>query len=416
MQMLAPRKLCTIALTLTGCALAFAQPISLETAWQRALSATPEGLVWEEERAAIDGTVDQAGRLPNPVLDTELENFGARRPYRGFDDGELTVRLRQDIVRRQKRVVARRAAAAAGPVAEAEYKIRIADLRERVANAYNALFVAQEQAALAEDAVALAMRIAQSTQRLHAAGQATGVEVSRANLEIASARSKASAAAKALEAAQKALVAQWVGGPDEDLAAVSVVTPSSLGAPWAGDLEMLQAKLDASPEIQLFDAEAERRRAETEVEKQRSTRDIGLSAGVRFLRKDENATAVVGIEVPLFVHNRYDSAVAAARARARQVEHQKLSATIRLKADLSSRFATLASARNEIQTLESNVLPAAVEVVQRSQAAFDQGQATFLQLLEAQRALLDTREQRLAALQQFLEASVAIERLLGNVI
>lgn len=416
MSFYSPRNLCTIVAALGGCALAGAEPITLDTAWQRALAATPEGLVWEQERAAIDGTVDQAGRLPNPVLATDLENFGARRPYRGFDDTELTVSLRQDLVRRRKRAVAQKAAAAAAPVAEAEYKIRIADLRERVAAAYNALFVAQEEAALAEDAVALAMRIAHSTQRLHEAGQATGVEAARANLEIAAAQSQAAAAATALQTARKALVAQWVGDVEEASPAITVATPASLEAPWVRDLAVLHAKLEASPELEFFTAEAQRRRAEAEVEAQRATRDIGLSGGVRWLRRDANATVVVGVEVPLLTRNRYETAVAAARARARQVEHQKASAIIRLRADLNSRFATLASARNELQTLEASVLPAAGEVVQRSQAAFDQGQASFLQLLEVQRTLLETRRQRLAALERFLQASVAIERLLGSVI
>lgn len=400
-------------LRLMTLSLAAAEPLSLTTVWQRVLSASPEPRVLDAERAAIAATAEQAGRLPNPTLGTQIENVGVKRPYRGVDDAELTVQLRQEIVRRSKRNAARRFAEADRPIAEAEYRIRIADLRRRVVAGYNVLYVAQEQAKLADQAVDLAARIVQSLQRQHEAGQATGVELSRALLESAVAKAKAETAAVALTAARRALIAQWGGDAVGDIEPIEVApVPFLTETP---PLEALQAKLSHSPELRRLEAEAERRRAEVAVEKQRPVRDIGVAGGVRLLRRDDAATVVLGVDIPILAHNRYEGAIAAARARERQLEHQVASATLALRAELAARYAELTAAQKEAASLDQSVLPAAADVVARNQAAFDQAQVPFLQLLEAQRALLAAREQRLAAVGRYLEASVAIERLIDSV-
>lgn len=400
-----------VALGLGAVVLRGAETLTLESVWRLALAATPETRVLEEERAAIAGEADQAGRLPNPTLGAELEGLGVRHPYRGFDEAELTVQLRQEYVRSGKRSAARRLVEAEAPVAEAEFNVRLAELRQRVATAFHAVHVAQEQAALSDDAVDLAVRTLQSTQRLHEAGQATGVELSRAALDLAGARAKAEAAGIALKEARRALVLQWKGNPEGPLDDIRV-GPAALSEAMP-ELTALQEKLPGSPDLRWFDAEAGRRRAEVEVVKWRPTRDIGVGGGVRILRREENATLLVGIDVPLLTRNRYEGALAAARARERLVEQQKASATLTLRAGLAARYAELASARSEWTNLEALVLPAATDVVARSRAAFDQGQTSLLQLLEAQGALLAAREQRLAAITRYLEAKVAIERLLG---
>lgn len=412
--MVRPVHLCLRILPLVALPLGAAEPLSLATVWQRVLAASPESQVLDAERAAIEASAEQAGRLPNPILGTQIENVGVQRPYRGADDAELTVQLRQEIVRRSKRDAARQFAAADRPVAEAEYRIRIADLRRRVVSSYNALYIAQEQAKLADQAVELAARIVHSLQRQHEAGQASGVELSRALLESASAKAKADAAAVAVIAARRALVAQWGGEVTGEVESIEVAPSLSLAD--APALEVLQARLSNSPELRRLDAEAERRRAEVALEKQRPVRDIGFAGGVRLLRRDEAATVIVGVDVPILAHNRYEGAIAAARARERQRERQKASATLALRAELATRYAELTAAQKEATVLDQSVLPAAADVVARNQAAFDQAQVSFLQLLEAQRALLTAREQRLAALGRYLEASVAIERLLDNVI
>ena len=400
-----------LGLFLAGALVATAEPLALEEVWQRVLAASSEGRILADERAAIEGETAQAGRLPNPTLSSELEDMGVKRPYRGFDDAGLTVQLRQDYVRKTKRAAAQSLAAALGPVAEADYILRVAELRQRTVTAYRALQVAQERTRLAGQSVEIARRIAAAVQRQNEAGQASGLDLSLARLQFAAETAKLEAATVARSQAQRALAAQWGEWlPDgTELVAVAFTEAGTMGP-----LEKLRESLAAGPDLRRLDAEAELRARAVEFEKSRNVRDIGLTGGVRYGRRGADATALLGVEVPLLVHNRNEGSLAAARARERQLPHRKTALRLTLEAELAVRHAELITAWREARGLEQDILPAAEEVVTRNETAFNQGQGSLLQILEAQRTLVDARERRLDAIERQLLASVAIERLTGQ--
>lgn len=400
-----------LGLFLAGALVATAEPLALEEAWQRVLAASSEGRVLADERAAIEGETAQAGLLPNPSLSSELEEVGVKRPYRGFDDAALTVQLRQDYVRKTKRAAAQGLAAALGPVAEADYLLRTAELRQRTVTAYRALQVAQERTRLAGQSVEIARRIADAVQRQNEAGQASGLDLSLARLQFAAETAKLEAATVARSQAQRALAAQWGEWlPDgTELAAVAFNAAETM-AP----LEKLRESLAAGPDLRRLEAETELRARAVEFEKSRNVRDIGLTGGVRYGRRGADATALFGVEVPLLIHNRNEGGIAAARARERQLPHRKAALRLALEAELAARHAEWITLEREARGLEQDILPAAEEVVARNEAAFNQGQGSLLQVLEAQRTLVDARERRLDAVERQLLAGVAIERLTGQ--
>ena len=398
-------------LLLAGALVATAEPLALEEAWQRVLAASSEGRVLADERVAIEGETQQAGRLPNPSLSSELEDVGVKRPYRGFDDAALTVQLRQEYVRKAKRAAAQSLAAAQGPLAEADSALRVADLRQRAVTAYRALQVAQERTKLAGQSVEIARRIAEAVQRQNEAGQASGLDLSLARLQFATETAKLETATVARAQAQHALAAQW--GERLPDGAELVVVAFKANATMS-PLENLRESLAAGPDLRRLEAETELRVRAVEFEKSRNVRDLGLIGGVRYDRRGADTTALLGVEVPLQVHSRNEGGIAAARVRERQLPHRKAALRLILEAELAARHAELITAHREASVLEQEILPAAEEVVARNEAAFNQGQGSLLQVLEAQRTLVDARERRLDAVERQLLADVAIERLTGH--
>lgn len=400
-----------LGLFLAGALVATAEPLALEEAWQRVLAVSSEGRILADERAAIEGETEQAGRLPNPSLSSELEEVGVRRPYRGFDDAGLTVQLRQEYIRKTKRAAAQGLAAAQNPVAEADYILRVAELRQRVVTAYRALQVAQERTRLAGQSVEIARRIADTVQRQNEAGQASGLDLSLARLQFAAETAKLEAATVARSQAQRALAAQWGEWlPDgTELVAVAFHAVETMTP-----LEKLRESLAAGPDLRRLDAETELRARAVEFEKSRNVRDLTLTGGVRYGRRGADATALFSVEVPLLVYNRNEGGIVAARARERQLQHRKAALRLTLEAELAARYAGWVTALSEARALEQDIIPAAEEVVARNEAAFNQGQGSLLQILEAQRTLVDARERRLDALERQLLAGVAIERLTGQ--
>jgi cobalt-zinc-cadmium efflux system outer membrane protein len=69
--------------------------LTLKTAIERALTASPRLGIAEAEVAAAKGTERQAELLPNPEFTFEAENVGGSGPYRRLDSAELTYGLTQ---------------------------------------------------------------------------------------------------------------------------------------------------------------------------------------------------------------------------------------------------------------------------------------------------------------------------------
>src|SRR3989337_3662608 len=84
--------------------------MTLPQAQSLALMKNPELAAFSWEVRARDAQAIQAGLLPNPEINVEVENFGGSRNFRGFNVTETTIQLSQLIElggkRSQRRYVA----------------------------------------------------------------------------------------------------------------------------------------------------------------------------------------------------------------------------------------------------------------------------------------------------------------------
>lgn len=397
----------TSALAFAATALA-QEPLTLYAAWARVLAASPDMAVLAEEREAVAGEAEQAGRSLNPELSAELENVFGTGSLQGVKGADLTVQLSQTFLRREKREARRRHAESVLPVAEAELAVKLADLRQRTSSAFTAVLIAQESLKLRREAVDLASRTVATLLRQREAGQASGIDLARAKVGHASAQVALESATTVVDLARRALVAQWGGGQADFPSVVGRLEVDALP-----DLAMLEAMIENASELQVIAAEARRRETAVDFEKSVGTRDVTVGGGLRFLREGTDAAFVVGVSVPLLTNDRNQGAVRAAKARLRQSPLQAASVRLSLRAELASYYAVHAAARREAILIAGEVLPAAEELVQQNEAALSEGRASFLQVLEAQQMLLENRERRLDAIDRFLQSRIAIERLTG---
>lgn len=383
------------------------EPLTHEAAWRRVLAASPELAVFAEERAAVAGEADQARRLPNPQISTEVENVAGTGALHGARGTETTVLLSQTYERAEKRELRRRWAETSLPLAAAGLAVELADLRLRTAQAFTTVLVAQAQAALRREAVELAARLVETVRRQHEAGQASGLELTRAKVGLTSAQVAADAAAAALAQARLVLAAQW-GGTEANFPGVvgALEVPAVLP-----DAATLVADLESAPDLQRFPAEERHRELAVAVEQSALTRDLTVAGGVRYLREGRDAALVLGVSVPLLLNHQNQGAIRAAQARQRQVPLAAAQVRLALRAELADRVATLASAHREATALTREMLPAAGEMVRQHEAALAQGRTTWRAILEAQRTLLEARERRLDAVSRYLQAQAVVERL-----
>jgi cobalt-zinc-cadmium efflux system outer membrane protein len=97
-----------------------------------------------------------------------------------------------------------------------------------------------------------------------------------------------------------------------------------------------------------------------------------------------------------------------------QAEQQRHATEVRVSTAFAEAYQTLATAYNEGMVLQATVLPAAQSAFEAATEGYRQGKFGFLDVLDAQRTLFETRGQYLDALATYHKAVADVEQLIGQ--
>ena len=176
-----------------------------------ALKNNPSLSGFSVEIRARDAAALQAGLLPNPELGIEVENFGGKDDFQGFDGAETTIAFSQLVELGGKRANRRLVATLDKTLTEWDYQSKKLDVLAATAKAFVEVLVAQEQVALNDDLLKLAEQTTTAVSEKVDAGKVSPVEKSRVQIEFAAARTEANKAVGELEAARQRLAGFWGG-------------------------------------------------------------------------------------------------------------------------------------------------------------------------------------------------------------
>jgi len=382
---------------------AFPETLSLEQALALAAERSPELAAASRELEAQEGSVQQAGALPNPSFNALMED--TQRATR-----TLTGTLDIPIELGGKRAARVSAAEQARALAQARLGDARSRLRAAVIAAWFQVLVAQERLQLADDSATLAARGADAVKRRVEAGKVSPVDGTRARVEAANVALERVEAQAQVHLARHALAALW-----GDATPRFRVVSGDIGAvPARGAAEDLLRALEQAPALRMAQIEATRRKALIEVEKGRGVPDLTLNLGVKRDNELGRNQAVIGFSMPLPVFDRNQGAVYEASKRADQAADEVLSARMRLAAELQQASTQLAVAQASLQALRDTVLPAAQEAEASASKGFEAGKFGFLDVVDARRALFQARARYLATLSTAYQAAAAIDRVLGS--
>jgi cobalt-zinc-cadmium efflux system outer membrane protein len=173
----------------------------------------------------------------------------------------------------------------------------------------------------------------------------------------------------------------------------------------ASDQDLLDRAAKMNPELI---AEADEIRAKEQnlhLAKLQYYPDFSLSASTDL---QGMAQSLLGqFTVPIIRYEALHAAVAQAQANLRAVEAQRRQAGNDLAAELIDDIATLHDAERQIELIGQTILPRARQAVALTRAAYETGGASFLDLLDSQRSLIDL--ERLAANLRIIRDKRAIE-------
>ncbi|OEZ96300.1 cobalt-zinc-cadmium resistance protein CzcC precursor [Duganella sp. HH101] len=150
-----------------------------------------------------------------------------------------------------------------------------------------------------------------------------------------------------------------------------------------------------------------------QLELSQRTPDVSFHVGGKRSEELGRTQAVFGLSLPLPLFDRNQGGVLEAARRVDKARDELAAATLRLESDLAQAGADFELARQQAQALRVDILPGAQSAYDAASTGFDYGKFGFLDVLDAQRTLLQAQTLYLNALADAHRALAAIDRLLG---
>ena len=386
-----------------------AEELTLAAATEKTLSENPFLNVYKLKEETLRARGQTAALRPGLDLGVEVENFAGTGDLRGFDEAELTVSLSSVIELGSKRSARIALVDSRSGLARAELEVKALDVLGAMTSQFVGTLALKEQLALARQASVLASQTTTTIKERVDAGVAPDAELLRAKALESQAKLSTERIARQLDIAIVVLGMYWGDREQQQYDVQGDLFSFGDGRKFTELWELAAS----SPAIQAFASESRLKEAEIRLAESNNQLDVRWSLGIRRLEGlDENAL-VGSLQFPLFSGRRNRGEVAAARTEQAVVGVRREQALNQLYARLYDAYATRAQSVRAVRTLADETIPDLSKAFEETQSAFEAGSFSYLELIAAQRALIDAKQTYIATAANALQAAVIIEQLAG---
>ncbi len=385
-------------------------PLSLDLAIELALAGNPELAVASWNVRAAEARVVQADVRPNPELEFEVEEFGGSGGTSGFGASTSTLVLGQEIELGGKRAKRTRIAGFETRLAAWDREAKRLDLIAETRLAFTDVLAAQHEVALAGDTVGLAERTFQVASARVQAGKVSSLEATQSEVELSTGRVGLARARRKLRAARESLAGKW-----------GAMAPAFERADGTldelGDIPPLKSLLrlaNRNPDIARWRDEMDLRDGRLSLARAHRTPTLNVSAGIQRFAESDDTAFVVSVAIPLSTSNRNRGGILEAEHELAEAREERRAAEVKVGTALRRAYHGLSSVRQEAVSLSETVLPAARRAYEAASEGYRQGKFGYIQVLNAQRTLVQVKGQRIRALEAYHKAVAELERLIGT--
>lgn len=176
-----------------------------------------------------------------------------------------------------------------------------------------------------------------------------------------------------------------------------------------------EAAITARPEMTERLAELRARQVGVDLARRERRPDFGLMGSYSSMWMDTEHRWMAGVTVNLPVwRRRIGAAETEAQARVAQAESELDQLDIEIRATVHERLARLAEARRRIELYTNRLLPAVRDSIQAARVAFETNQASFLNVIEAERGLRRAQLGYEQAMADLRRRQVELDRAVGR--
>ena len=382
-----------------------AQDINLSAALSRVAATDPSLAANAAQLKAADAALLQADVRPRDTVGVDVEDFAGTGPYSPVDRGQTTAWYERTWERGDKRAARIDAARSDIGVVSQRNRLRLLD---RFANVQAALVEAQAAEAaipVAEQHLASVLQLQQEVNRRVERALDPLFAAERARTSVAQARIGVDRSREIARANRAALAAWWGGTADFRLDMASF-RATDVAAPAFAE----------SPEAQLYAASRDAADARVRLAESGNAADPVGRVGVRHFAQGSDVALMVGGSIPLGNRRFNRGNVERARAERSIAEAEIAVARAEQQREIDLLGAEQRVLAAEVSRIDREVLPAAERAVAMARQGYARGGTafTFLEISQAQQAVVDARARRVELLRRFHLADVRIDRLTGR--
>ena len=375
---------------------------------RQALANNPTIQIAREQIAQSRARLRSSVALPEPSIGVSvLGQPGVLRPHSG---SETDVGVGVTIPFPNKyRLLAQAARGDVGTF-EAGYDLQRQLVVLQTNQAYDSLLVSLQHRRDLEESRRLTADFYERTQARFNAGTVPKLDVIKAQVTVAQAENDLIANERGVANARAALnrlTGRVLGAPVD--AVDSLVVPADVP-----DVDRLMALAMANrPELKSIAAARAGARASEKLAQQYFLPDVSLNVSRNNVYGDPIAYSTgIGLTIPLPWQHQ-GGEVAEARSRQRELEAKYRDVLAQVQQDLGNAYANASTALRQAVYLRDQLLPAARDAYRAAAASYSLGGSSSLEVIDAQRTLLDAQTQYAAALAAANDAVADLERAAG---
>jgi len=392
-----------------GTARAEAQTLVLRQALALALDQNKELAAFEYQLSEQDGRVLQAGLLPNPEFELEIEDMSGSGRYNEFDLSQTTLSLEWVLEGwiRRRRVGAGEARA---DLAALDARILQLDVAAETAQRFLTCLANQTRLTAADEAVELAKQSQAAVARRKRAGKTSSADRMRADAELASSNLLRDHVEHELAADYRRLAAQW-----------GEVEPGSfrvqgelLTLPATRSFDELAARLEQNPQLVRWVSEERLAEANLRLAEARRWPTWHPKLGVRRYEATGDYAMVAKLRVDLPLFNRNQGQVSASRSVVARTRADAEAARVRVRTALFELYEELQHHIHGAETLRGEVVPGLAGAMEEVRRGYERGRYSYLEWRLVQAELLEARSELIEASAGAHRLVVELERLTGE--
>lgn len=386
--------------------------LTLKEAAAKALLQNPTLSVFSIEKRVREAQTLQSGLLPNPRLEVGIGDVAGSGEFSGFDRSEMTVQLGQLIELGGKRAARMNVSRIAEKLADWNYNSKRLDVLTDVNKAFVDILKAQHKVSLSEDLIKLGNQFYNTVSERVRAGKVAPIEKIKAGVILSTFKLETEKIKLVLEQSRRKLSSTWGSTEPEFASVVGNLFQISPIPP----LEPLNRRISKTPYLQRWETKQERREAVVDLEQSKRIPDVTLKGGYRRLEETNDNAITFGVSIPLKFFDQNQGAISEAQNKLAQTKEERRAVKLEMTNTFLEAYQTLVFAHSQASTLQSETVPAAQKVFNAVNEGYRFGKFGFLDVLDSQKTLYQTKEQYLDALAEYHKALTEVNRMTNGLI